>query len=263
MKIQIARAMWGLTEGTTLEDKVRLVAEAGYDAIETWAPECHPAEWNAMMRDHGLSTIIQVYPASREEIRPYLEKAAPFEPILLVSHSGRDRMTFDEGCAYFEEALKLEKQFGISIGHETHRHRLFYSPWDTARYLRAFDDLRITADFSHWVCVCESLLGDMGDFLDIAMGRAIHIHSRVGHIEGPQVPHPAAPEYAECLTAHEKWWDEIRARRQKEGAKRLTVTAEFGPPPYLPQLPFTGQPVADLWEVCLWMKAHLKKRWSC
>jgi len=262
MEIRIARAMWGMTEGATLAEKVRLIAEAGYTAVETWTPECPPQEWKALLAEHGLLNIIQIYPARKEDIRPSLEKSAPYSPDLYVSHSGRDRMTFEEGCAFFEEALKLEKEFGVPIGHETHRHRLFFSPWDTAKYLREFPDLRITADFSHWCVVCESMLGDMEDFLEFAMERTIHIHSRVGHIEGPQVPHPGAPEYAECLEAHEKWWDTIRDLRRSDGAKRLTVTSEFGPPPYLPQLPFTGQPVADLWEVCLWMKDRLEKRWG-
>jgi hypothetical protein len=110
--------------------------------------------------------------------------------------------------------------------------------------------------------VCESLLEDMGDFLDVAMDRTIHIHSRVGHHEGPQVPHPAAPEYAECLAAHERWWDAMRARQEKRGAKRLTVTTEFGPPGYMQTLPFTNQPVADLWKVCVWMKDRLEERWK-
>ncbi len=262
MEIRIARALWGMTEGGTLAEKVRLIAEAGFSAVESSLPDCEPTAWRRLMADHGLMGIIQIYPARREAIRAALEQAAPFEPALIVSHSGRDRMSHEEGCAYFEEALKVEQALGIPIGHETHRHRLFYSPWDTARYLKAFPELRITADFSHWCVVCESLLEDMGDFLDVAMDRAIHIHSRVGHHEGPQVPHPAAPEYAECLAAHERWWNAIRARHEKRGAGRLSVTTEFGPPGYMQTLPFTNQPVADLWKVCVWMKERLEERWK-
>src|SRR5690606_17936671 len=148
MDIRIARALWGMTEGATLEDKVRMVAEAGYDAIECGAPDCTTAQWKAMVGEYRVKTIIQIYPAARQDLRPALERAAAYEPDLIVSHSGRDRMSYDEGCAFFEEALKQEKEFGIPIGHETHRRRLFFSPWDTAKYLRAFDGLRITADFS-------------------------------------------------------------------------------------------------------------------
>jgi hypothetical protein len=43
-----------------------------------------------------------------------------------------------------------------------------------------------------------------------------------------------------------------------------TITPEFGPDGYLPQLPFTGQPVADLEEINrslgAWIKAGALER---
>ena len=33
----------------------------------------------------------------------------------------------------------------------------------------------------------------------------------------------------------------------------MTFTPEFGPPGYMPTLPYTKQPVADLWELNAWM----------
>jgi hypothetical protein len=96
----------------------------------------------------------------------------------------------------------------------------------------------------------------------LACSRAIHIHARVGYEESPQVPDPSAPEYREYLERFEGWWDRIRGCREKAGAERLTVTPEYGPPGYLQTLPHTRQPVADLWEVCLWAANRLLGRWS-
>jgi hypothetical protein len=42
----------------------------------------------------------------------------------------------------------------------------------------------------------------------------------------------------------------------------LTITPEFGPYPYMQHLPFTRMPVANQWEVNLYMKELLKKRFS-
>jgi hypothetical protein len=45
-------------------------------------------------------------------------------------------------------------------------------------------------------------------------------------------------------------------------AKTLTITCEFGPYPYMPQLPFSQHNVSDLWEVNLFMKSFLQKRYA-
>jgi hypothetical protein len=40
-----------------------------------------------------------------------------------------------------------------------------------------------------------------------------------------------------------------------------TFTAEFGPPGYMPTVPFTGKPVADLWEVNQWMTDYISAKY--
>jgi hypothetical protein len=168
-------------------------------------------------------------------------------------------MPYELQLAFYEQALILEKAISIPVGHETHRGRAMFTPWATARLLQDLPDLKITADFSHWCCVCESLLEDQTDNLKLAFERTIHIHSRVGYAEGPQVPHPAAPEYKLELDTHEGWWQEIVDLWESKNPSAITLTPEFGPPGYMHTLPFTNQPVADLWEVCLWMANRLKK----
>jgi hypothetical protein len=187
-----------------------------------------------------------------DSLESTVEQLAAYQPIKIGLHSGRDYMNRDEGARYFERALALEEKIGIPILHETHRGRLFYTPWDTAYYLTRFPSLRIVADYSHWVNVCERLPDDQGQALALAHRAAWHIHGRVGYEEGPQVPDPSAPEYAPHLAWHEAQWQQILALRAADGAPSMTFTPEYGPPNYLHTLPHTGAPVADLWRVCLW-----------
>lgn len=137
-----------------------------------------------------------------------------------------------------------------------------FTPWTTAELLQAFPDLKINADFSHWCCTCESLLGDQLDNLELAMSRAIHIHGRVGHRHGPQVSDPAAPEYAAELNAHMGWWLEIYRQRLAEGNSFMTFTPEFGPPGYMPTLPYTRQPIIDLWNVNEWIRVYFEQQYK-
>lgn len=142
---------------------------------------------------------------------------------------------------------------GVPISHETHRLRYFGTPWQTRHILKLFPELRVTCDFSHWVCVCERLLPDLGETIALAARQCHHLHARAGFEEGPQVPDPSAPEYAAHLQAHEGWWDTIWQSQQARGLAESTLTPEFGPPPYLHTLLHTNVPVADLANVCDWM----------
>lgn len=109
--------------------------------------------------------------------------------------------------------------------------------------------------------VSESLLADQGEAVALAVSRTDHLHARVGHSQGAQVSDPRAPEWSGALDAHLSWWDAIVARHRAEGTD-LGVTLEFGPPPYLPTLPFSGQPVADQWGLNLWLQQTLRRRWA-
>jgi len=128
--------------------------------------------------------------------------------------------------------------------------------------LKQFPDLRLTCDFSHWVCVCERLLPDLGETIALAARHCHHVHARVGYEEGPQVPDPSAPEYAPHLNAHESWWETIWQTQRTHGIAVSTLAPEFGPPPNLHTLPHTNVPVADLANVCDWMARRQAKRFA-
>lgn len=262
MKTLVLRALWGMTEGDTLEHKLQRIHEAGYDGVEAPQPDIAPARWRELLAQYDLVYVGMIFGNDIEMFKRQLTSILDYQPLLLNAHSGRDRWPFAEGCAYFRAALEAEANAGIAIAHETHRYRLLYCPWVTAAYLNEFPELKLTADFSHWCVVCETLLDDMDDYLRIAVQRAVHIHARVGHQEGPQVADPRAPEYQPHVEAHERWWDAIRQARLAASAPHLTATAEFGPPGYMPTLPYTQQPVANLWDVCLYMAGRLRQRWA-
>ena len=121
--------------------------------------------------------------------------------------------------------------------------------------------LRITFDVSHWCNVSESLLQDQQETVDIALQRVDHVHARIGHPEGPQVNDPRAPEWDDAMKAHFAWWDKIVEIKKQQG-DRLTILTEFGPPTYMPTLPYTQEPLADQWAINVHMKELLRKRYG-
>lgn len=252
MQLLIFRALWGMTG--PLHQQVEQVAAAAYDGFELW-----PGQWTIsrqeimkLAADHGQKLVVGAAIEDQDQIERTLNELAAFEPVRINLHSGRDNMSESQASSFFEEALRVEAQIGVQVGHETHRGRILFTPWVTAHYLRRFDALRITADYSHWVNVCERLPLDESAALALANRRAVHIHGRVGYEEGPQVPDPSAPEYASQRVWHEEQWQEIRRLHHEANSPYLTFTPEYGPPTYLHTLPHTHVPVADLWQVCLW-----------
>ncbi len=252
MKIEVYRALWGM-EGS-LEQQFERIAAAGYDGVEIWLTGSHfyPKQILRMAEQYHLRLLVAGAIASIAEIEQTLRTFASYLPNKINIQSGIDSMTFDEGKRFVEAMLEAERTLGVTVMQETHRGKLLYAPWVAAAYLREFPELHITADYSHWVNVCERLPVDQADALTLANTHAKHIHGRVGYEEGPQVPDPSAPEYATQLAWHETQWKAIRDNQQASGETVLTFTPEYGPPAYLHTLPYTNVPVANLWDVCLW-----------
>nr|WP_262903479.1 sugar phosphate isomerase/epimerase [Hymenobacter psoromatis] len=253
---------------------VARVQAAGYDGVEMVVSP-NPAErarWQRLLADHHLLFIGQVLEAGRgkgftehlAETELYLRNATTMQPLKINSFTGRDYFSFEQNSALIRRTTEVGQALGVPVVHEIHRGRFTYSAPALLPYLAAFPDLRLNADFSHWCCVSESYLQapELAHCVRQALGRADHLHARVGHPQGPQVSDPRAPEWDEALGIHLAWWDELVARHRAQGTACFTITPEFGPAPYLPALPHTQQPVADQWELNAWMLALLKSRYA-
>ena len=178
----------------------------------------------------------------------YLELAA-YQPSFINAHTGKDFYSFADNCKVIEAALNISSKTGIRILHETHRGRFSYHAASLLPYLKAFPELELVGDFSHFCTVSESLLEDQQDILQQIIPHVAHIHARVGHAQAAQVNDPFAPEWQHNLSVFEGWWELILKETQRTGIQKMTITPEFGPAPYMPLLPFTQQPLGNQWEI--------------
>jgi hypothetical protein len=269
MKIQFICGMWGMIPADHAGALPRM-KEAGFDGVSTRVPATlelvNPIR--ELAQSLGMTVLGQfsTLGASPDDhiasFREYLPRLQALYPILVNSQSGNDFFDHADNVRVMREMDRIAAGEGVILAHETHRGRGTFSIPATLRLLDALPETRLTADFSHWCVVHESLLDERRKLLDLIIPRVINIHARVGHAEGPQVAHPAAPEWSEALAAHLAWWDAIMANRRSAGASMLTVHSEFGPPGYMPTLPFTNVPVADLFQVNRHMKDMLAARWK-
>jgi sugar phosphate isomerase/epimerase len=264
MKILYAKSSWE-TATLPLPAFLDRAARDGFDAAEIYLPS--RPETGSELRRHceaaGLRLILQIATLGRtpQEHRGSLEslyaRAVEAEPLAVNSQTGRDYFSFGDSVGLFERGRALEEAHGVPLLHETHRGRALFTAPATAAFLAAVPGLRLTADLSHWFCVHESDLADQAEAVAAAVAAAHHIHARVGFAQGPQVGDPRGEAFSPWLELHLELWRRIVAARKKESRPFLTITPEFGPAPYMPLQPLTNEPVADAWEVNVWMRDRL------
>lgn len=270
-KLKIMATSWGF-QGTT-DAFCAKVKKEGYDGVELWWPSDNKKlqdEIFAALKSHDLE-IGFLCGGSQSNPREHLDYYRKMvdaaarqdiqKPLYINNHSGRDYFSFEDNKKFIEHTEKLAKDTGIPICHETHRGRMLYAAHVTKNFIEKFPELRLTLDISHWCNVHESLLADQMETVEMALDRTDHIHARIGHAEGPQVNDPRAPEWEQVVKQHFIWWDKIVERKKKKG-ELMTILTEFGPPDYMPTMPYTRQALSDQWAINVHMMHLLRKRYS-
>ena len=270
MDIKIFCPLWG-HEHLPMAAFLDKINAAGFDGVDTWLP-ANTADKKTLfdyLQQHQLHLVTHQHEAEGSTFKEFaasfkanLLKCAEPNPVLINSHTGRDYFSFQQNLELIDIAEEFSAKTGIIVAHETHRGRFGYSPQMIADFFKQRHDFNLTADLSHWVCVTESMLENFEETLNEAIIRTRHVHARVGFEQGPQIPNPAAPEWQYALDKFLGWWDRIVEHNKQLNRKIFTFTTEFGPPPYMPVMPFTQTPVTDQFEVNLYMKNLLNRRYN-
>lgn len=268
-KLKILATNWGFPG--TLDEYLSKVKKDDYDGIEIWWPteQKDQDELFSLLKKYDLE--VGFLTAGHES--NYKDHFATFtnminaaannkiqRPLYINCHSGRDYFSMEDNGTFIAHTTELAKQTGIKICHETHRSRMLFAAPVAKHYMEKHPELRMTFDVSHWCNVSETLLQDQPETIDITLPRVDHVHARVGHQEGPQVNDPRAPEWKDAMEAHFAWWDKIVEMKKQQG-DTLTMLTEFGPPTYMPTLPYTQEPLSDQWAINVYMKDLWRKRY--
>lgn len=266
MDIKFFCPHWGSKDLDFVEFIVK-VKTAGYDGVEMSLPLDQAEKKNILrtIKSNGLlhiaqhwETITTDFLEHKKKYRERLLNLASADPLFINSQTGKDFFSFDQNAELIGIAAEVSSQTGINIIHETHRGKFSFAAHVTFEYLNRLPGLRLGFDLSHWCNVAESYLLDQQPAVDLAISRADHIHARVGFPEGPQVPDPRVPEWKEAVDTHVGWWRRIVERNRVEGKPIITISPEFGPYPYMTILPGTRQPIANQWEVNVYMMNMLR-----
>ena len=275
MQQLIFKTLWGF-DGDYL-GAVEIALADGYDGIEGPVPQDSSlrGEFANALKQSGLHYIQEIctggdyVPDRKASVEQHLqdlangmEQGSELEPLFVTTMAGCDAWPEVQSIDFFTQGMRLAEEGEVTICYESHRSRTLFNPWVTQRIVEALPEIRLTADFSHWCVVCERLIDTELDVIEAIAPNVHHIHARVGYDQGPQVPHPAAPEYAGMLDAHQRWWELLWQSQQKRGYSVTTMTPEFGPDGYLHHQPFTDMPVGDLRQINNWMAATERRHFQ-
>ncbi|OJI84614.1 hypothetical protein ASPTUDRAFT_56507 [Aspergillus tubingensis CBS 134.48] len=256
------RSLWGIDPGPEQSEWRKKLVEFkahGYAGIEIDFAFMTPEELQLLRKncdEVGLEISILLFSAWPKYVGPrprgltpdahlefyrgQLRLATILKPVVINAQSGADYWNFDESVYFYQKALQVEKEEGFEgiVCHETHRNRSLFNPYSADYILQRVPELRITADISHWVVVCERLL-DQGEedreILDRIIPRVGHIHARMGTKQSSQCPEPLNPAFApERQFFEEVWLRIVKSRQQKDPNCRITWVPEYGPFPYHP-----------------------------
>lgn len=266
--LKMLASSWGFKG--TWEEFCSKAKDAGYDGIEVGLPRQRKAQeelFNATEKyglEYGFQAsggLVADFEKHQERFQQAVEAAVTFKPLFINCHSGRDFFSFEQNKRLINFTTEITKSSGINIYHETHRARILFAAHVAQNYIEKIPDLKLTLDISHWCNVHGTLLQDQRKAVDLALERTDHIHARVGHAHSPQITDPRAPEWEKEMAVHLQWWDQVVKHKVEQG-KHLTIKTEFGPPNYMATVPYTRQPLADLWDVNIYMLQFLKERYS-
>lgn len=275
MQLKIFKTMWGF-QGST-ESALAELLQAGMQGLEGPAPLTATDRDNlaAQLQAHQLDYIAEITTAGSyvperhaslqrhlDSLERKLQEAVLLKPLFVTCIAGCDAWSENKSAEFFSLAIDMAERYGTTISFETHRSRSLFNPWVTARIVEQLPELKLTVDFSHWCVVCERLMDTEIDIIRAIANQVHHIHARIGYEQGPQVPDPRAEEYNYALRAHQSWWEIIWKAQIDNGYSTTTMTPEFGPDGYLHEMPFSKQPVANLWELNSWMAEEERKHYK-
>lgn len=275
MKIKLFKTMWGATG--SINDAIAQIVHADMNGLEGPAPEHKQAQihMQELLQNHHLDYIAEITTAGTyvpdrhatlqqhlDSLDKKLKYSAALNPLFITCLGGCDAWPEKTSIEFFKHAIDLADHYNLQISFETHRSRSLFNPWVTQRIVEQLPDILLTVDFSHWCVVCERLMDTELDVIHAIANNVQHIHARIGYEQGPQVPDPRAPEYKYALNAHQCWWEIIWRSQLKREFSSSTMTPEFGPDGYLHEMPFSKEPVADLWELNQWMADEEKKHFD-
>lgn len=298
-KLRLVKTLWGIDQPVTPE-LFKSIKEEGYFGVEVirlnWILDEKNKSRDVLvnaLNEAGLACVTQIHTSGgyideekgeyiycgaydvathQEDFRKQLRECKEFLGLVnqggfINVHAGVDAWSNDEVVEFLKFSFDEIDQTvpDITVTFETHRQRIFGSPFQTRDLLAlpALSEskyLKLNADLSHWYCACERVFNPKDEdrdkwwpgVLGSIAPRCEYIHARFGWAQGPQMADPSAPECDKDRNLQIEIWKELVTGHLDPGhiggggPREIFVSPEYGPAPYLAAQPHTQEPISSL-----------------
>ena len=261
-------ALIGLPRGRpewSIEEKFRRVKGAGFEGIEMAIPKAKDEKRHRKLFDEAeLFPGLVGRPFTVDDFRQLIAQAKRLRAEYLVVQAGHAFMSDDEAVELLRAGFEIAAGEGLPMMLETHRGTLTQNLFRTYVLLDRLPDLRLTADFSHYIVGGEmARLPAVEQIMRLRplFDRVDSMHARISNGEQVQVD-VGAGDGLLVKTWVDIWTETLRHwRRQAQPGKWFPLTSELGPPSYS-IVDLRGREISDRWKQSLVVKRLLEKAWA-
>ena len=274
-RLQLGQTLWGMiglpmnapTEWT-LDEKFARCRDASLRHVECWIGDDQEGRGTIeKLGAYDLDWALGHRPSSAEQTRQTVEFAARNGARWVLCQPASAYHSLEEVVAIVRAGAALAAERGLCYFVETHRNNFTETIRQTLELIEAVPDIKITADFSHFVVVgefygweAEGALERMQPIIE----RVAHVHGRISNGEAVQVD-VGDGEGDEGTPAHffTRLWAAIFKRWRHDAAPGdvMPFSSELGPPRYAITLP-DGREFSDRWQQGLVMTQLAERAWQ-
>lgn len=251
----------------SIEDQFEMIANAGYDGVclDPAADEIEAClAKKPFFEKHGLGCMINAFPKSDDDLRRLLAMAREMNATTFSIIGVVYPLTVDDAAPIIRRWLDIAHDADVRVMFETHRDCITNDMFATLQLMDAIAEMRICADFSHYVLNRElalPLTQEWTHLFDRLIDRSDCFQGRIANREQIQVS-ADFPQHAQWTALFKTFWRKgfhsWRARNNDNA--ELVFLCELGPPPYA-ITDAKGNELSDRWAEALTIKSWVEEIW--
>ncbi len=273
-KLRVYQSLWAMElrgpDGFewSNEERFKMIAEAGYDGI-CLDPAAHEIDENLALKPlfekYGLACMVNAFPKTDDDLRRLLQFSKDMNATTFSIIGTVYPVSVAKAVPIISNWIEIAREMDVEIMFETHRDCITNDMFFTLQLLEAIPEMRLCADFSHYVLNRELSLPMSAEFkqhFDSLTHRSDCFQGRIANREQIQIP-IEFPQHAEWVALFKQFWQDgftsWRARNDKDA--ELVFLCELGPPQYA-ITDAKGHELSNRWNEALIIKTWVREMWA-